>query len=198
MCHEFYSVCVDEQGKYIDYHGFVWNRDNADEERDERTGELLDFAYTYGKCENVYFDEIAGNPLEAVSLKFESCQQYQEDMSEGQKYLTIRNFYGTGECGTRLHISDVGADTPCGDYFYDSENDEPHFKFVDGKTYAAYTDAWDDMADEFLKGFLKSELPETEIDFESDTYMEYVFELTREFLIPTLERFGLRERWDGK
>ena len=78
MCHEFYSVCVDEQGKYIDYHGFVWNRDNADEERDERTGELLDFAYTYGKCENVYFDEIVGDPLEAVSLKFETCQQYQE------------------------------------------------------------------------------------------------------------------------
>ena len=198
MCREFYSVRKNEKGeKYIEYHGFFWPRDNADEERDPQTGELLDYAFTDGKIDRVYLSDVRGDPFEHVMSKFEACQQYQKDMSEGEHFLSIANFYAEGDCGVRLHMSDVCADTPCGDYFFDNGTDKPRFTYIPSKTYAAYTDVWDGVSHDFLAGFLAAELPEKQIDFESDEFFECCFELTREFLIPTLERFGFDERPDG-
>jgi len=196
MCREFYSVCEDARGKFIDYHGFIWERDNADGERGD-SGELLDYAYTYGKVENVYLGDVRGDPFEAVMSKFEVCQQYQEDMSEGEHYKLAHFFYDGKTCGTRLHMTDVDSATPCGEYFFDNGDDTPRWTYVPSKTYACYTDVWDDKSDEFLRAFLAAELPQAQIDYEQDVYMECVFELTREFLIPTLERFGFSERPDG-
>lgn len=198
MCREFYSIGKDEEGKkYLEYHGFFWSRDNGGEERDPETGELLDYAFTNGKIDWIYLDEMRGDPYAFVMSKFDVCQQYQEDISEGTHYIRSNNFYGTGDNGKRLHMSDVDINAPCGDYFFDSETDKPRFTYVSGKTYAAYTDAWDDISCRFLKRFLASELPECEIDYDSVEFFESYCELTREFLIPTLERFGYNVRPDG-
>lgn len=195
MCREFYSIGSDNIGKYIRYHGFLWARDNAAQERGE-DGELLDYAFTHGDVGVVYLKDISGDPREAVAEAFDVCQQYQTDMSEGQRYLTLNNYYDYGVRGERLHMTDVEQSTPCGDYFFD-DADVPHISYISSKTYAnEFSDYLDGFAFEYMRRCAEFALGEGSVDSESSEFVEACYELVREHTIPALERLGFAKRPD--
>lgn len=127
MTRELYQVEEDDNGKYIHYNGFLWQRDNAMGECDEKTGEPLDYALTEGSGCYAYLRDIekafwiedeAHRISDFIDEKFSEVVQYQTDMGETEYNESMSSW---AQC-PYLDIDEVTQDTPCGMYYYDVED----------------------------------------------------------------------------
>lgn len=108
---EFYSIEQHNDGKFVHYFGFV------DADGGYETG------YRHTAMTGCMFNvnEVPTNffPFDYAEHLAESVTQYLQDLNESEYWNMVRNVEGC----TYLHMDNVGEDTPCGMYYFDSDED---------------------------------------------------------------------------
>ena len=117
---ETYSVEMLMGRKVVHYNGYYWHDGEPTEEGFTwRIEEGCGCGLGSRGSEVAFVDEHAGNMAEFIWEQFELVQQYgggisDEEASDGMAWWR--------ENGTELHMDDVTVDTPCGLYWYGSED----------------------------------------------------------------------------
>lgn len=120
MYFDMYTVAMDGGRKVVSYEGFIW--DGEETVREDGTTCHWRFDYCNERCTVPVSEKGADGMglLELLMLEYEKYPQYSEPITDEVHDILIAH---VKEHRVELNADDVTLDTPCGEYWFESDEE---------------------------------------------------------------------------